>query len=90
MMPAAELLARPDHSIRTICGQAVLTYDPVTATGIVYRIADARWHILQPVGFAEFAATVASCGYDVPDCEETARWLAAVTVSAFPTGTSAH
>ena len=76
-LPSAEFFSRPQHSILDDRGLALLSYDPVTRSGLVYALTDKRWSIHVPIDFEVFAVLVASAGYRLNDCDDTRKWMAA-------------
>lgn len=74
-LPNPEFFAVPEHSIRTACGQALLSYDRATGAGFVYNIQTNSWMIHAPVGFEVFAMLVAGAGYAIPAGDEAQRWF---------------
>lgn len=76
-LPEPEFFARAENSIITRDGAAILTFDPSTRSGFIYRVATGSWLISSPVSFGEFALLVVGSGYSVDDSEDARRWLRA-------------
>lgn len=76
-LPHPDIFKDPEHTIRTIDGGALLTYDPATCSGFIYHIEHQRWSITAPIDFSAFAAMLALSGYVIADCADAQRWVRA-------------
>lgn len=74
-LPDPAFFKKPEASILTEGGLALLTYDPVTRAGFLYLIAAETWSIAAPIAFEEFAVMVAAAGYRLPDSPDARRWV---------------
>ena len=76
-LPAPEFFSKPEHSIMSDDGSALLTYDARTCSGFIYHLASKSWQIHAPVDFALWAVMVRLSGYTVSDSEDARRWFRA-------------
>ncbi|TXH66598.1 MAG: hypothetical protein E6Q88_11680 [Lysobacteraceae bacterium] len=76
-LPHPDIFSNPELTIMVDDRSALLSYDPITKTGIIYNLAHHRWTITTPVDFQEFAATCALAGYAVRESKDSSRWLRA-------------
>lgn len=74
-LPDPAIFENADHSVITIDGSALLSYDPATQAALIYAIESQRWTIQAPIEFEIFVATAALAGYRLSDSLETKRWL---------------
>ncbi len=74
-LPHPDFFKDPAHSIRSLCGEAILTYDPETRCGMIYRIAAGSWMISTAIDFAVFALIAAGSGYRIAEGEDSKRWI---------------
>lgn len=81
-LPHPDVFKNPEHTIRTIDGGALLTYDPATCAGFIYQIEHKRWSITAPIEFSVFAAMLALAGYAVSDGDDAQRWVRACSATA--------
>lgn len=79
-LPEPAFFGTPDHSILTLCGGAILTYDPATRSGFIYHIGQKNWFIAAPIDFKEFTGLVVAGGWRIADGDDTQRWLRACDV----------
>jgi hypothetical protein len=77
VLPPLEFLSSPEYSIRSDCGRVLISYDPITRTGFVYRLAEQVWTIVTPIDFNAFDQLVRQGGYSVTDSADARRWRAA-------------
>lgn len=77
VLPPLEFLSNPAFSIRSDCGRALVSYDPMTRTGFVYHLAEEVWSIITPIDFKAFAQSLQHSGHAVTDSADARRWRAA-------------
>ena len=77
VLPPLEFLSNAAYSIRSNCGRALISYDPITRSGFVYRLAEQVWTIVTPIDFNAFDQLVQQGGYSVTDSADARRWRAA-------------
>ena len=83
-LPPPEFFNKPEHTIMSDDGAALISYDTATCAGFVYHVATESWSISAPVDFTTFALLVRMSGYTVSDSEDTRRWFQ--TCSPNPAG----
>jgi len=77
LLPPLEFLSDPSYSIRSDCGRALVSYDPMTRTGFVYHLAEQVWSIVTPLDFKDFLASLQQEGHAITDSADARRWRAA-------------
>jgi hypothetical protein len=89
----ADTFSDPSRTIMSAEGAALLTYDPGTRSGFIYRFEGEVWLIHAPVDFLQFVVLARLHGYTINDGEDARRWLDACSpnahgenVVAFPQG----
>lgn len=83
-LPDLEVFSNPERTIRTAAGDALLTYDPATASAFIYNLKRETWSISTPIDFETFAAMCAMSGFAVSDTDDARRWMAANSTPAKP------
>lgn len=85
-LPDPGVFSDPNRTIRTDGGDAAITFDPGTLTGVVYIADLGKWTITTPVSFEEFVLMVTAAGWPIAETPANVRWYEA---NATPKG-SAH
>lgn len=75
----ADHLQRPERSILSACGDAVLSYCRETHTGSVFRLGTGVWLLAGPIGLGGFLASVESMGIQIADDAGLHHWLDCVS-----------
>jgi hypothetical protein len=73
------LQGAPQRLILDASGTMLVTYDPATRTGAVYRIEAGLWMLHGPVALGEFLGGLASFKIQLPDVHDFQLWLDAVS-----------
>ena len=81
-----EWLSVPDRTIMDTSGTVLVTYDPQTRTGGVYRIEAGLWLLNGPLSLAEFAAGLPAMKLALPDGHDLQLWLDTVSAHDVPRG----
>lgn len=58
-------------------GPALAHFDPSTGSAAIYYLGTGIWHLVGPVAFGEFTASLAARGIVVADGDDLNRWLLA-------------
>lgn len=80
----------PQRLIQDTSGTALVTYDPATHCGGVYRHEAGMWMLIGPCSLAEFAAGLPALKLSLPDGTDLRQWLDAVGAFDVPAGTTAQ
>lgn len=81
-LPAPEFFRDATHTIRTVDGGALLSFDPKTRAGLIYEIASGTWSIAAPVDFHSFVLLAFVAGWRLADDQEARCWYEACGAKA--------
>ena len=83
-LPHPRVFSDPARTIMAADRTALLTNDPDTRAGFIYRILDGVWLIHAPVDFVGFVVLARLQGYTINDSQDARLWLD--TCSPHPNG----
>lgn len=76
-VPAPEFLTQPEHLLLSADHSCLVGYDRSSRAGLVYYLEPARWQVLVPVSFAEFAVVLTAMDIGFTPGDDLQRWLTA-------------